>query len=55
MSGGPGKAAEGRTGRLGRGMGEGWRRGDWKEVMDPTEGEEKGGAVPSLGGRGQQD
>lgn len=55
MGEGPDKAGEGRTERQGRGLGEGWRRGDWREVMDPAEGEETGGAVPSLGGRGQLD
>lgn len=38
-------------GRLSRGQGEGWRR----EEMDPAEGEETGGAVSSLGDRGQGD
>lgn len=51
----PDKAGEGRTERQGRGLGEGWRREDLREVMDPAEREETGGAVPSPGGRGQQD
>lgn len=49
---GPGKAAEGRTGRRGRGVGGEWRGGDWREATDLVEGEENGGAVPSPGDRG---
>lgn len=55
MGEGPDKAGEGRMERQGRELREGWRWVDWREVMDPAEGEETGGAVPSLGGRGLQD
>lgn len=49
MSEGPAAAAEGRTEMRGRGLWEGWKR----EAMDPAEGEEEGGALSSLGDRGQ--
>ncbi len=55
MNVGPDRAGEGMTERQGRGFGEGWRREDCWEVMDPAGGEETGDAVPSPGGRGQQD
>lgn len=51
----PDIAGEGMTERRGRQLRERWRREDPREVMDPAEREEMGGAVPSLGGRGQQD
>jgi len=54
MSEGPGKAGEGRMERQSRGLGEGWRREDWRELMHPAGGEETGGAVPSLDDRARE-
>ena len=55
MGEGPDKSGEDRTGKQGREIGEGWRWEDWREAMDPAEGEEMGGAAPSPGGRGRYD
>lgn len=51
----PGRAGEDTMEKQGTGPGEEWKRVGWKSVMAPAETEEKGGAVPSLGGRWQQD
>lgn len=48
----PYRAGEGKKGKQSIGLGEGWRRSGWTEVLDPVETRETSGAVPSLGGRG---
>lgn len=55
MSEGPGSPAVGdRMEKQGRGVWGEWTREYRVEVMDPVEGEEMGGAVPSLGDKGQE-